>query len=347
MFNFKRKHDYAQTNLLRAGGVPARGTLDYDGKKTNPVATLNRDKTKYQLLWSQYDMTQCISRYVWENLPDNIKSYDVERMLYFRTSLIGFKWAGKHFILPYLVRGGLNPYGYPPKVAPMTYNGSTIGDPEDDVLNGILPLRTNASGVPDDQCDAILLFDNVPRFAGSNIGISRYALNQIIIADMAEVLSRVNVNLVVTNKKLFLIAKDANQRDVIQYEINQAFGSDSPVTVLSSPLDVQTVQNTDDYQADDLFNVLKNYDAIRCFMSGIQSKNFGTEKKERLVSGELAGNEEQIDLVADMGLELRQEFADNMNKKFGLNIKVRKRSDDYQDEVNGRGLTKLDEEGNL
>lgn len=347
MFGFKRKHDYAQTNIIRAGGIPARGTMNYDGKQTNPVATLNRDKSKYQLLWSQYDMTQCISRYVWEGLPDNIKSYDVERMLYFRTSLIGFRLAGRIFILPYVIKGGLNPYGYPTKVSPMTYNGSTMGNPETDKLNGILELTTNASGVPDDQYNAVLLFDNVPRFVGSNMGISRYALNQIIIADMAEVLSRVNINLVVTNKKLFFIAKDANQRDVIQYEINQAFGSDSPFAVLSSPLDVQTVQNTSDYQADDLFNVLKNYDAIRCFMSGIQSKNFGTEKKERLVSGELAGNEEQIDLVADMGLELRQNFADKMNAKFGLNIKVRKRADDYQDEINGRGLTKLDEEGNL
>lgn len=340
IFGLGRKNGYSQANQLRANGTPALGSYNYHGK-TNPQFTINRNKEDYKLLWSQYDLTQCVSRYVWEDLPDNIKSWDVERMLYFRTSLCGFKWAGKIFILPYIIRGNINPYGYPTKLQPLTYNGQPVSDSKQAwTFNGKpLILKPNNSGVKDGNFDCVLLFDNVPRFTGSNLGISRFALNQIIIADMAEVLARVNVNLVVTNKKLFLIAKDANQRAIIEKEIAASFGSDSPIVVITSPLDMQTVQNTDDYQADDLFNVLKNYDAIRCFMSGIQSKNFGTEKKERLVAGELAGNEEQIDLVADLGLELRQEFADKMNELFGTNIKVRKRADDYQDDVDGRGMT--------
>lgn len=332
--------------MIRANGVPARGTMDYDGKRTNPVGSISRDKNKYKLLWAQYDMTQNISRYVWEDLPENIKSWDIERMLYYRTSLVGFKLGGHIFILPYIISGTLNPYGYFSKVRPITYNGNAVGNSKQ-LIGGGLELSVNASGVPDGEYEAVLLFDNVPRYSGSNIGISRYALNQIIIAEMAEVLARVNINLVIANKKIFLIAKDAQQADVIRYEISKSFDSDAPIDVLSSPLDVQTVQSTNDYQADDLFNVLKNYDAIRCFMSGIQSKNFGTEKKERLVSGELAGNEEQIDLIADMGLELRQNFADNMNRLFGTDIKVRKRADEYEDEVDGRNLTKEEEEGIL
>lgn len=345
MFGFGRKNSYSQANQLRLQGAPALGTYEYHGK-TNPQFTINRDKSKYELIWSQYDLMQCTSRYVWEDLPDNIKSYDIERMLYYRTSLVGFKLSGKIFILPYLISGTLNPYGYPTKVRPITYNGKPVGN-KSQLLNGQLVLYPNISGVSDGHYDSVLLFDNVPRYTGSNIGISRFALNQILIADMAEVLSRINVNLVVTNKKLFMIAKDPNQRAIIEKEITTSFGSDSPIVVISSPLEMQSVQNTDDYQADDLFNVLKNYDAIRCFMSGIQSKNFGTEKKERLVAGELAGNEEQIDLVADLGLELRQEFADKMNKLFNLNIKVHKRADEYDAETDGRGLTTDQEQANL
>jgi len=343
---FNRKHDNSQANKLRSMGVPALGTFDYDGKQINPVKFVNANKSNYMLLWSNYDLTQCISRYVWENLPDNIKSYDLERMLYYRTSLTGFKFAGHIMILPYTITGGLNPYGYPITGKPLTYNGKPISDNNgNDIFN--YDLKFNASGVPDGEYNAILLFDSVPRFAGSNMGISRFQLNQIIISNMAEVLARININVIVTNKKLFFVAKDANQKSVIEREIQQFLGSDAPFDVITSPLEIQTIQNTNDYQADDLFNVLKNYDAIRCFMSGIQSKNFGTEKKERLVSGELAGNEEQIDLVADIGLELRQNFANNMNKLFGTNIKVHKRADEYEDEVDGRNLTKLDEEGNL
>ena len=342
----RRRHDNAQSNLLRAQGVAALGTMAYDGKEINPIKFVNANKENYHLLWSQYDLTQCISRYVWENLPDNIKSYDLERMLYYRVSLCGFRFAGHILILPYVITGNLNPYGYPIKGKPLTYNGKPIADREgNDVVN--YELKFNASGVPEGEYNAILLFDSVPRFTSSNMGVSRFALNQIIVSNMAEVMARININVIVTNKKIFFVAKDGNQKNVIEEEIAQFLGSDSPFEVITSPVEMQTVQNTSDYQADDLFNVLKNYDAIRCFMSGIQSKNFGTEKKERLVSGELAGNEEQIDLVADMGLELRQNFADNMNKLFGTNIKVRKRADDYKEEVDGRNLTKLEEEGDL
>lgn len=337
MFEKRRKHDHAQTNLLRAQGVAALGTLAYDGKETNPVATLNIDREKYRLLWSDYDMRQCTSRYVWENLPDNIQGYDIERMLYFRTSLTGFKYGGHIYILPYVIQGTLNPYGYPTKGYPLTYNGKPVADNEADKFGTTdgkqVELTFDASGVQDGTYNAVLLYDAVPRFVGSNVGMSRYKLNQIIIADMAEVLARVNINLTIANKKLFMIIKDANQRAIIQRELNTAFGSDTPIVLVSSPLDIQTVQDTSDYQADDLFNTLKNYDAIRCFMSGIASQNFGTEKKERLVTGELAGNAEQVELVADMGLELRNKFANNMNKLFGLNIKVHKRADEYKDEA--------------
>lgn len=67
-------------------------------------------------------------------------------------------------------------------------------------------------------------------------------------------------------------------------------------------------------------------------MSGISSKGFGADKKERLISMEMNGVEEEKDLILDMGLELRQLFADRMNKKFGTSITVSKRADKFEQE---------------
>ena len=52
----------AQANLLRAQGVPALGTITKPS--FNPVGYYNPDKEKYMLIWSKYDQTQCVSRYV-------------------------------------------------------------------------------------------------------------------------------------------------------------------------------------------------------------------------------------------------------------------------------------------
>ena len=82
-------------------------------------------------------------------------------------------------------------------------------------------------------------------------------------------------------------------------------------------------------------------------MSGISSKGFGTEKKERLVAGELAGAEEEKDLVLDMGLMMRKEFCETINKKFGLNVSVRKRIDDYKEDLDGNGMNEEERENEL
>lgn len=338
----KRKIGYLAQNLRDNGII----TLNDKPKDINPLFLYNPDREQYRRIWSTYDLNQCVARYVWDGLPNGLTSWNLERMLYFRGTLAGFMFAGKFYIFPYTMSGaGINPYGLPFKVRPITYNGQAVGGKES-FFGQDFELPVDQYGDEADQYSAVLLYDSIPYSPGTS-SPTRYALNQIIIDQMTEVLARVNINIVISNKKIMLVVKDAKQRDIVEEELRIAFGSDSPFAVLSSPLDVESVQNTSDYNADDLFNTLKNYDAIRCFMSGISSKGYGAEKKERLVTGELAGAEEEKDLILDLGLELRQLFCNQCNAKFGTNLSVRKRSDDFKDEAsteyNGNGNDARDE----
>ena len=334
-----------QANLLRQEGIPALGSTEIqNGSVFNPVGFYNPEKEKYKILWTNYDFNQCVSRFKWSNLPNGLTSWNLERMLYFRGSLAGFKVGGRVYILPYVISGQINPYGLPTKIKPITYNGNPVGGEQDSLNNYELPV--DVKGDANSDYGAVILYD-APPYAPSTKAPSRYVLNQIIIKEIADTFARVNINIVVSNKKILLQVKDPKQRDVISKELKIAFGSDSPFAVISTPLEAQSIQSSSDFNADELFNTIKNYDAIRCFMSGIASKNFGTEKKERLVSGELQGSEEQKDLVLDICYEMRKEFADMVNRKFGTNIMVEKRSDSYEEEVNGNGNTKLDEESEL
>lgn len=327
-------------NLLRQQGVEAFG----ERRKINPIGYSNLNKQKYIKLWSNYDLNQCVARYIWEDLPNGLDSWNLERMLYYRTTLAGFELGGQQYIFPYVTQGELSVYGFPTKLKPITFNGRELSGKNDSFIDDyVIPVDlTGTMG----REGAVLLYDNIP-YMPNGVGVSRFFLNQIIIKEMADVFARVNINVVVSNKKIILEIQDPKQAEIVRDELNTAFGSDSPFAIISSPLKSNPIQNSNDYNADDLFNTIKNYDAIRCFMSGIASKNFGTEKKERLVSGELAGNEEEISLILDMGLELRRDFADKMNKKFGTNIKVRKRNEEYGDETNGKGLTQEEVEDNL
>ena len=299
-------------------------------KTVNPIGYYNPDKEKYIRLWSNYDFNQCISRYVWDGLPNGLKSWWVERMLYFRGSLVGFMLAGKFHLLPFTIVGNLSRRGTPTKVMPIAYNGESISKE--------FELDIDVFGNENEDYKGVLLYD-MPPVVNTGVCETRAGLNYIIIKEIADTFARININVVVSNKKILLEIKDAKQKEIVEHELRTIFGSDCPFGVITAPLQTSSVQSSSDFNADELFNTIKNYDAVRCFMSGISSKSFGTEKKERLITGELNGMEEEKDLILDLGLEMRKEFCEMVNSKFGLNISVKKRNENYEKEVDGNGNT--------
>lgn len=63
----------------------------------------------------------------------------------------------------------------------------------------------------------------------------------------------------------------------------------------------------------------KIWNEIMTFM-GVNNSN--QDKKERLVSDEVAANDEQIDLVKEMFLSTRRKAAEDISEKFGLKVSV-------------------------
>ena len=343
-------------NQLRAKGINLPnlhdGTLINCG--INPIGVCNIDREKYKILWTHYDMSQCITRYKWNNLPNGLTGWLIEKMLYYRGSVCGFKYGGKIYILPYTLYGEPNIYGLPYKVQPITFNGQEPSDTREDkpFLGQEFALPINLSGDEEEEATAVILYDNPP-FTNTSHATSRFCFNQCLIEDIAETLARVKINVTISSKKIGLQVRDAKQKSVVEKELGIAFSSDSPYFTYTDPMPVEQINDTGDIVTDELFNTIKNYDAMRCFMNGIDSKNFGTDKKERLVSGELAGNETQIDYILYRGLEYRKEFCDKMNKLFGLKMEVTLYRDEFDlqneasMEVNGNNKTKLEEEEEL
>lgn len=276
------------------------------------------NKGDYEAMWTYYDIQQNCSKYVWENLPAGLTPWSIERMLYFRGSLVGFKHNDVFYILPYAVKDGLNVYGMPTEVVPYTFNGQANGKL---AFEKGFKLPINQTGEYREG-EAFLLYDAIPFNQGS-VPMSKFMQNRTVIKDMADVMARVNISIVVSNKKIFFVLKDAKQKNIAQAEINKALASDSPYATLTSLFDVQTIQDTKDASnIEEMFKALKQYDSIRCQMSGIKTKGFGLDKKERVSTGELEGQEQQVLYVLDIGEMLRQEFAESINKAFGYDVKV-------------------------
>lgn len=318
--------------------------------KVNPiVGNYSAPRELYKHIWTEYDLNQYCNYLIWGGLPEGLTSWNLNRMLYFRGSLAGFKLGGDIYILPYVITGGINCYGLPNAIQPITFNGGNLGKGEKiDPFGKELKLPMGRGGVGVEAPGAVILYDSVP-WAATMASPSRYTHNQVIINEIAETLARININMVVANKKFFFVVRDESQAQVVRFELNQAFSSDSPFTVITNPMEIQNIQDTkDDYTAE-LFGIVKNWDSIRCFISGIQSRYFGADKKERLITDEMEGQEEQTDLVGNLRFRNAKQWADDMNRYFGSNITVsinevieggqeaRNDSDEYEEEGEENG----------
>lgn len=61
--------------------------------------------------------------------------------------------------------------------------------------------------------------------------------------------------------------------------------------------------------------------------------NPSDKKKERLITSEVSANDEQIDIQFETMLLCRQEACDKINELFGLNVSVKKRIEEEEDEL--------------
>lgn len=311
--------------MLSEMGITFNNTLNKDYKPYTP------NTEDYRRVWNVLDINQNCNKYRWENLPKGLTGWNLERMLYYYGSLCGFKYNGSVWVLPFTATRDLNAYGFPTTIQPITFNGRTPDNSSNDFFGADFKVETF---LPDDAITdkkACILLDNIPEACGTFMPMPKWAQNNILINDVVETLKRVNINIVVSNKKLVIQCQDEKQADVVRQELAEGFDSDSPFIVCTSPASMPNISQASDLQASDLFNVIKQYDSIRCQMSGILTKSFGQDKKERVNSGELMGEREQVNIVYDTGLYLRELWCEEMNACFGTNIQVRENKDALED----------------
>lgn len=275
----------------------------------------------------QLDITQNCNKYKWTGLPKHLSSWLIELMLYARGSLCGFVYAGELKILPFVSCGKLNEVGLFTKVQPMSYNGSIDTD-GDSVLAGIKEIEVyTGRGEKDAAC---ILFDNLPYINQSYKCISRFALNDKFVKWQADLLGRIKINIANSTKRILIkVANDAQKRQ-LEKDLQAAYNTSSPFIIYTdgAPLEADGtfLDIKDDLHAQDLIETWQSLNNIRCMLSGIDN-NGAFEKRERMITAEQTGNNQQTDVVNDSGLELRKWFLECLKDAYkdnevvqGLNV---------------------------
>lgn len=251
-----------------------------------------------------------LSLFEWENLPDSMSARWLELCLYYK-GMAALLYDDKYGYINTQATGGgyLNIYGLPTKINCYSFEFNT----DRDLYN------PNSKAEKGEEC--ILVLNNYQRVpTAPTLELFAYRLAQ------AERTADVNIQairtpvLILTDEKQKLSMKKLYE----QYEGNTPviFGDKNSMT----PDAIRTLKTEAPFNALDI----KEYQRLiwneALTFLGINNLQ---EKKERLITDEADSNNELINLNMQSYLAPRQEAAKQFNQKFGLNVKVRVRSDLY------------------
>ena len=261
-----------------------------------------------------------ISMFEWENLPDSMDERFLEMTLFEDGQAIVFRDDVMGMLgLQVMIGGPLNVYRVPINRRAYAVNGYQNPDltPENSVIVFNNMLRTNS--YRDVLFFARKLYE-VDR--AIDVNVKGQKTPKVILCDENERLTMLN---------LFM-----------KYDGNQPFIFGSKNLDLKS---IQTLDTSSPYLSDKLYQLKTQIWNEALTYLGISNVNFN--KKERLVSDEVLRNSGSTVSSRYTRLNMREKAADEINRMFGTDIRVKYREDvqlvDDGDEIMMEGGEEADE----
>lgn len=319
----------------------------------NPVAKLDtRDRKTMTRVLKHKHMVETIERFKWLNLPPELPSDIIERILYFRFKGAMFKANDKYFFLPFALKDEIDSYGRYIGITPVLFTGQwkvSNGKFTEDIafISGkkykvIYDLPSEKPEL--DELDQIEYSDHAVMLTDSSLEVSQdYTpmeyLIRPFIEQMVDILVLVNIDLITSAKVFYVIAKDENQKTAIMQEFNnldQRILNGQRVVVVTSAVELKELTGKSTKDSSRYFQSYQSLDNLRKDIIGIS--NGGTfMKQEHTTEAETEMNTTSSSSVLNNALRMRKEFCRIVNKVFELDIDVELNQNDSADIVEPEG----------
>ena len=265
----------------------------------------------------------------WNNLPNGINEKWIERYLYSEGACVFYKDP----IIGYMVAkigntGALNYYDEPTTIRPYATNYLYEDSKNDNqLMNGenCVIIRNN------DDC------------------IPTYPMIQLYSADLTNIKRTIDTN--IEAQKMPVIVKCSDKQKLSLKQAIKQKQDNEPVIYADKGMETNEMSTlkTDAPIVFDKLQIQKTNVMNEC-LTFLGINNANTDKRERLVTNEVEANNEMIQINADVMLEVRKHACEEINKMFGLNISVEKRTDlkiDLNEDIDIDENKNINEEGDV
>lgn len=272
----------------------------------NTLKTMTQVETSIYL----YLESLIINKYKYKNAPEEFEAELFEDMLFWRGSGVCFKYptTGLYMLLPYAGTGSLDVYGRFQYGNPMSLNGAKLP----------VKIRFRKDLVGNEEQTGVLWQNN---FDCS----STYSLIKPLVDQFIYIMQTKMLNCAMSRKPVIIKGNKKNAA-ALNLQFKSIFGQGiTPFSVAYDAADLTSMLEVLDlhvkYDQAAYWDDLKNTWNLILTFCGI-GNNENIAKKERLITTESEGNDEDVAGERMGTLAFRQKACEEMNRVFGLNMKV-------------------------
>lgn len=289
-----------------------------------------------------------VNRFKWYNLPCNISSAELERMLYYKGQLCFFysKDLEDFYFMPYALDGTIDFYGRYNRIHPVPMTSGTDDKGDKAQAQYLSELKLNCVyGVKMDPMiddllnSAVILRDYTNQL--SQTCIARQILNDNLLDVMADCIPLMRTRLILGTGVKGVRVNDADQarsvKDGARALENAAIVGDAYVPIVGN-IEFQELSDNAAGKSEEYMLAYQSLDNLRKETLGLPA-NGVFEKKAHMLAGEQAANGANVDLVLADGLQCRQNFCNIVNSLFGIGIWCEAAEEITNADIDNDGLT--------
>lgn len=333
---------YQQAGIDIKTGMPTRINEGSDLKKN------------MKLVMRLIDEQDAINRYKWYNLPCNISSEELERLLYYKGQLafFYFKELNEFYFMPFALDGNIDFYGRYNRIHPVPMSSGT----EDDKnvkelyetqrtllsmkkLNVVKAIKSLDELKEEDLYDSAVILWDYSRQIGQNI-IPRKDVNEPLLDVIAEIPCFLRTALIAATGVKGMRVPDADSKNEVRIASAQVLNcalSGELATPITSTIEFQELFDGPTGKAQEFLLAMQALENLRLSTYGLENGGI-FEKKAHKLEEEQEMNSSTVGLVYADGLAIRQNFCNIVNSIWGTSLWCMPSESVLAADVDGDGL---------
>ena len=318
---------YKQAGIDKKTGLPTRVT----------ATDLKASMKKVMRLIDEQD---AVNRFKWYNLPTNISSEELERLLYYKGQLcfFYFKELDEFYFMPFALDGSIDFYGRYNTIHPVPMSSGTEGTKEEQEkrkaiyetqrvllsklrLNVVKAIKTLEELKEEDLYNSAVILWDYSRQIGENI-IPRQQINDPLLDVISEIPCYLRTTLIASTGVKGMRVADAdakNEVSIASAQVLQCALTGELATPITSAVEIQELFDGPTGKAQDYLLAMQALENFRLSTYGLENGGL-FEKKAHKLEGEQEMNNSTVGLVYADGLAIRQNFCNIVNSIWGTSI---------------------------